>query len=104
MWLYLWWNRWPRAWGIGQTLLALLAALLIGVFVPMNLVAHVLPFGWLLNVTHNAQNILFVDQIGSAIGAYEFFGFPGLGLAAGVVGAGAPGTRVALDRRVESMS
>jgi hypothetical protein len=43
----------------------------------------VLPIGWLLSVTGNAHNILFVDQIGSAIGAYEFFGFPGLGLLLG---------------------
>ena len=49
----------------------------------MNLVAHVLPFGALLNLTHNAQNGLFSDQIGSAIGAYDFFGFPGLGLLLG---------------------
>ena len=56
------------------------AAFLIGVFVPMNLVARALPIGWLLTVTDNAHNILFVDQIGSAIGAYEFFGFPALGL------------------------
>ena len=56
------------------------AALLIGVFVPMNLVARVLPIGWLLGITHNTQNILFVDQIGQAIGAYNFFGLPGLGL------------------------
>ena len=59
------------------------AALLIGVFVPMNLSARVLPIGWLLSVTGNAHNILFVDQIGSAIGVYEFFGFPGLGLLLG---------------------
>ena len=38
------------------------------------------PGGWLLAVTGNAHNTLFVDQIGSAIGAYEFLGFPGLGL------------------------
>jgi len=83
VWLYLWSKRLPRPWGLGQTLLAALAALFIGVFVPMNLVAHVLPFGWLLNVTQNAHNILFEDQIGSAIGAYDFFGFPGLGLLLG---------------------
>jgi hypothetical protein len=57
--------------------------LLIGVFVPMNLAARVLPIGWLLSVTNNAHNVLFVDQIGQAIGAYEFFGFPGVGLLLG---------------------
>jgi hypothetical protein len=80
VWLWLWWGGLPRPWGIGQTALAVLAALLIGVFVPMNAVARVLPFGWLLSVTQNAHNVLFIDQIGSAIGAYDFFGFPGVGI------------------------
>jgi Glycosyltransferase family 87 len=83
VWLFLWARSLPRAWSLGQTTLAALAALLIGVFVPMNLAARVLPIGWLLNVTDNAHNVLFVDQIGSAIGAYSFFGFPGLGLLLG---------------------
>jgi hypothetical protein len=83
VWLFLWAKGLPRAWSLGQTVLGGLAALLIGVFVPMNLFARVLPIGWLLNVTGNAHNILFVDQIGSAIGAYEFFGFPALGLLLG---------------------
>jgi hypothetical protein len=83
VWLYLWSERLPRPWTVRQTALGGLAALLIGVFVPMNLVARVLPLGWLVSVTGNAHNILFVDQIGSAIGAYEFFGFPGLGLLLG---------------------
>jgi Glycosyltransferase family 87 len=80
VWLYLRAKRKPRPWTFGQTLLASAAALLIGVFVPMNLAARVIPFGALLSLTHNAQNVLFADQIGSAIGAYDFFGFPGLGL------------------------
>jgi hypothetical protein len=83
VWLFLWWRRLPRAWSAGQTALGALAALLIGVFVPMNLAARALPIGWLLSATGNAHNILFVDQIGSAIGAYEFFGFPALGLILG---------------------
>ena len=85
VWLWLWAHRLPRAWTIGETVLGGLSALLIGVFVPMNLAARVLPIGWLLNATGNAHNILFVDQIGSAIGAYEFFGFPGLGILLGWV-------------------
>jgi Glycosyltransferase family 87 len=80
VWLWLWAKALPRTWGVGQTLLTGMAALLIGVFVPMNLVARVLPIGWLLDVTQNTNNILFVDQIGQAIGAYNFFGLPGLGL------------------------
>jgi hypothetical protein len=80
VWLYLWSRGLPRAWGVGQSLLAGVAALLIGVFVPMNFAARALPIGWLLMVTGNAHNTLFVDQIGSAIGAYEFLGFPGAGL------------------------
>ena len=83
VWLYLWSERLPRQWSIRQTALGALAALLIGVFVPMNLFSRVLPLGWLVNVTDNAHNILFVDQIGSAIGAYDFFGFPGIGLLLG---------------------
>jgi Glycosyltransferase family 87 len=83
VWLSLWATGLPRPWGSGQTLLGAAAALLIGVFVPMNLAARVLPIGWLLNATGNAHNVLFVDQIGAAIGAYEFFGFPGLGLLLG---------------------
>lgn len=80
VWLFLWSRGLPRAWGVGQTVLAGVAALLIGVFVPMNFAARALPLGWLLSVTGNAHNTLFVDQIGSAIGAYEFLGFPGAGL------------------------
>jgi Glycosyltransferase family 87 len=80
VWLFLWTNRLPRRWGVGQSVLAGAAAVLIGVFVPMNVAARALPIGWLLNVTGNAHNTLFADQIGSAIGAYEFFGFPGVGL------------------------
>jgi hypothetical protein len=83
VWLYLWGEHLPKPWTIGETVLAAASALLIGVFVPMNLAARVLPIGWLLNATGNAHNILFVDQIGSAIGAYEFFGFPALGLLLG---------------------
>jgi hypothetical protein len=80
VWLWLWSHGLPTSWSIGQTVLAAVAALLIGVFLPMNLVARILPIGWLLTLTQNTQNILFVDQIGQAIGAYNFLGFPALGL------------------------
>jgi hypothetical protein len=80
VWLFLWTKGLPRPWGVGQTLLGAVAALLIGVFVPMNFAARALPINWLLNASGNAHNSLFVDQAGSAIGAYDFFGFPGLGL------------------------
>ena len=83
VWLFLCAKGLPRPWGVGQTVLGGISALLIGVFVPMNLFSRVLPIAWLLNATGNAHNILFVDQIGSAIGAYEFFGFPALGLLLG---------------------
>jgi hypothetical protein len=81
--LFLWIKRLPRQWSLGETALGAVAAVLIGVFVPMNLAARVLPIGWLLSVTNNAHNVLFVDQIGQAIGAYEFFGFPAVGLILG---------------------
>ena len=80
VWLFLWSRGLPRPWGVGQSILAAAAAVLIGVFVPMNVAARALPLGWLLSVTGNSNNSLFVDQIGSAIGPYEFFGFPGVGL------------------------
>jgi MFS family permease len=80
VWLFLWARGVPRAWSLGQSVLGAVAALLIGVFVPMNFAARALPINWLLNVSGNAHNGLFVDQAGPAIGAYEFFGFPGLGL------------------------
>jgi hypothetical protein len=83
VWLYLWAERLPRPWSVGQTALGVAASVLIGVFVPMNLAARLLPIAWLLEITGNAHNALFVDQIGSAIGAYDFFGFPGLGLLLG---------------------
>jgi hypothetical protein len=83
VWLFLWAKGLPRSWTLGQTVLGAAASLLIGVFVPMNLAVRALPIGWLLSVSGNTHNILFVDQIGSAIGAYEFFGFPGLGLLLG---------------------
>lgn len=80
VWLFLWSRGLPRVWGMGQSFLAGVAAVLIGVFVPMNFAARALPIAWLLSVTGNSHNVLFENQIGSAIGAYEFFGFPGLGL------------------------
>jgi Glycosyltransferase family 87 len=85
VWLFLWTRGLPRAWSFGQTSLACLATLLIAVIVPMNLFIRVLPITWLLTITQNAHNMLFADQIGSGIGVYEFFGFPGLGLLLGWV-------------------
>ncbi|MDQ3809395.1 MAG: hypothetical protein M3336_03805, partial [Chloroflexota bacterium] len=80
IWLFLWARHAPRPWSTGQVLLGGAAALLIGVFAPMNLVARLVPFSSLIAWTHNADNALFADQIGSAVGAYQFFGLPGLGL------------------------
>jgi hypothetical protein len=80
IWLFLWSHGLPRPWGVGQSALGAAAAVLIGVFVPMNVAARAVPLAWLLSVTGNSNNSLFVDQIGSAIGPYEFFGFPFVGL------------------------
>jgi hypothetical protein len=78
--LFLWTRSLPGPWTIVETVLGAAASLLIGVFVPMNFGVRVLPIGWLLEVTGNAHTTLFVDQAGPAIGAYDFFGFPGTGL------------------------
>jgi hypothetical protein len=78
--LFLWARALPQPWSVRHTILGGVAALLIGVFVPMNFAVRALPINWLLTVTGNAHNGLFLDQAGSAIGAYDFFGFPGLGL------------------------
>lgn len=83
VWLFLWAKGLPARWGPGQTILGGLAALLMGVFVPMNVAARALPIGLMLNLSGNANNGLFLDQIGSGIGAYEFFGFPAVGLLLG---------------------
>jgi Glycosyltransferase family 87 len=83
VWLFLWAHRLPRAWSVSQTALGVLATLLIAVIVPMNLFIRLVPITWLLSMTGNTHNTLFADQIGSGIGVYEFFGFPGLGLLLG---------------------
>jgi hypothetical protein len=80
VWLWLWSHRLPSPWTVGQMALGGAAAFLIGVFVPMTVVARLLPFTWLVSVTGNTNNAVFVDQVGSAIGAYNFFGLPGLGV------------------------
>jgi glycosyl transferase family 87 len=76
--LYLALHREPVRWPNGLLVLGGLAALLVGVFLPMNLMSRVLLLGPLLDLTRNAQNPLFGD--GPGIGVYDFFGFPGLGL------------------------
>jgi hypothetical protein len=69
-------------WSPGLLVLGGAAALLVGVFLPMNIMGRALLLGPLLDVTHNAHNPLFTagDPAAPGIGAYDFFGFPGLGL------------------------
>jgi hypothetical protein len=81
LWAALGWRGWPRPWSAPLVGAAVLAALLIGVFLPMSVMTRIVPIDRLLEVTHNAQNALFTtDQIGLGVGAWDFFGFPGLGL------------------------
>jgi Glycosyltransferase family 87 len=70
----------PVRWSPGLLGLGGAAALLVGVFLPMNLMGRLLLLGPLLAWTHNAQNPLFTDLPANGIGVYDFFGFPGLGL------------------------
>jgi len=71
----------PVRWPTRLLIVGGLAALLVGVFLPMNVMGRLLLLGPLLDLTHNAQNPLFGDApAGVGIGVYDFFGFPGLGL------------------------
>jgi hypothetical protein len=66
---------------LSVTLGGLASALLVGVFAPVSLVERLLPLPALLALSHNAGVRFFSpDEIGGGIGAYDFFGFPGLGL------------------------
>ncbi len=81
LWAALGGRSWPRPWSARLVGAAVLAALLIGVFLPMSLMTRIVPIDRLLELTHNAHNALFTtDQIGLGVGAWDFFGFPGLGL------------------------
>src|SRR5207237_1272847 len=63
VWLFLWARGFPKPWSLGQTGLGIAAAFLVGVFVPMNLAARVLPIGWLLILTGNGHHLLGTGQI-----------------------------------------
>ena len=79
-WAVLFLARWPRHWPWPVAATAALSVLLVGVFVPLSIALRLLPVSLLLQLTHNSGNTLFTDAVGSGIGAYDFFGFPGLGL------------------------
>jgi Glycosyltransferase family 87 len=72
----------PVRWSPGMLALGAVAAVLVGVFLPMNVMGRALLLGPLLDLTHNARNPLFTagDTASPGIGVYDFFGFPGLGL------------------------
>jgi hypothetical protein len=72
----------PERWSGGLLALGGAAAVLVGVFLPMNVMSRALLLGPLLDLTHNAHNPLFTagDPAVPGIGVYDFFGFPGLGL------------------------
>jgi hypothetical protein len=94
LWAALWSRRWPAAWPAPLTVAAILSAVLVGVFVPMNVMSRIVPIDRLLALTSNANNVLFTsEQIGSGIGAWDFFGFPGIGLVLGFA------VSVVLERR-----
>ena len=72
----------PVRWSPDMLVLGVAAAVLVGVFLPMNVMGRALLLGPLLDLTHNAQNPLFTagEPATPGIGVYDFFGFPGLGL------------------------
>lgn len=69
-------GRWSR-WSVGATLVS---ALLIGVFVPVQVLARTRVLEALFDVTGTVRTPWLAEQMGSGIGAYQFFGFTGLGL------------------------
>jgi Glycosyltransferase family 87 len=94
LWAALWSRRWPSAWPTPLAVSAAISAVLIGVFVPMSVMSRLVPIDRLLLATNNANNALFTtEQIGGGIGAWDFFGFPGLGLLLAL------GVSVVLERR-----
>jgi len=81
LWIALWRCGAPRAWARPLVVASALSAFLIGVFLPMSVMARLIPIDALLAATHNAANVYFAgDPIGRGIGAYDFLGFPGVGL------------------------
>jgi Glycosyltransferase family 87 len=80
--LYLAMRRKPVRWSPGMLVFGGAAAILVGVFLPMNIMGRALLLGPLLDLTHNAHNPLFTagEPSSPGIGVYDFFGFPGLGL------------------------
>lgn len=74
------WRGWPRPWPAWLLGVGILAALLVGVFVPLGWADRLPPIHWLVAATGNSANTVLTGDVGSGIGAYDFFGFPGAGL------------------------
>lgn len=73
----LWREGYPERWGRGQLVAAAIAAALLGVLIPMSLMARIIPLGTLAALTGNAGHAFFAQ---ANQGPYGFFGFPGYGL------------------------
>lgn len=72
---WLWRRARPAPWPLRRAALATAGALLVGVFLPLSVVGQVLQLDRLLAVTGNGQLVPM-----PAIGAYDLFAFPAIGL------------------------
>lgn len=80
-WVALWLRGAPSRWPPALLVAGVSSAFLIGVFLPMSVMSRIVPIDGLLAATRNGANSYFTgDPIGRGIGAYDFLGFPGLGL------------------------
>jgi hypothetical protein len=71
----IWRRARPASWPLRRMTLAVAGALLVGVFLPLSVIGQLLQLDRLLAVTGNAQLVPM-----PAIGAYDLFAFPAVGL------------------------
>ncbi len=76
----LWRRRRPAAWPLSATVASAAAAVLVGLFVPVSILERAGPWKWLVRVAGLREGPSDTWLMGSGIGAYQFFGFAGLGL------------------------
>lgn len=73
---YLWARGRPRRWPAALTGVAAAGAFLVGLFLPISIVARVIPVVPLMELAGNRSSSFF----GANLGAYDLLGFPGVGL------------------------